>query len=207
MTGVGLLGGAAVIGLVSLFVAWGQISFFGISAEYGKPMDCYTDSSACFSGDSVMAGIGAVALAIGVVLLIIAAIVGMQGPRKGLELAFTADLVATIAVIVYAIGLNNLSHTFPTYIGFWLGLVMVILAFLAPILMKGARAPMPVMGMPMGGRPTTMRTTAQTTTVTTSKTTTTAAGGMRRLKCPKCQSVIMVAAGVKPSCANCGFGR
>jgi hypothetical protein len=199
------MAGAAVLGMVSLFVAWGQAD--GI--EYGAPVRCMDGSGNCFESKTVVMGIGLVALLATIACLALAAILGLRGPRKGLETAFTGDMLAIIAVILYAVGLNNAASNFPVYFGFWLGLGMVVLAFIGPILMKGS-APSGAPAM----QPRMMRPTG--TPMATPMATPTAAGGMRpaaapaaggrRLKCPKCQSLFMAAAGQKPKCPNCGFG-
>jgi len=197
MTGVGLMGGAALLGILSLFFGWAQ--FFGF--EVFKPVDCYSHFDHCFDGNGMMAGIGAVLMLVAIVLLAIAAVMGAMGPRKGIEMAFTADVVATIAVIVLAIGINNVLQTFPTYIGFWLGLGMVILAFIGPILMKQARA-QPAMGIAMPGVPM-MRATS--TPAGAAKPMTAGPAGSRRLKCPKCANLVVVGPGQRPACSKCGF--
>jgi hypothetical protein len=142
------MGVSALLGAVALFVNWGPTS-------HDAPLYRLQNLTFSDTGPMLM-GLGAIALGVSVLMLAASAIVALQGPGKGLNLALNADIAAFIAVALFAIGFildadkNQARDKFPLGVGFWLGLAMVVAAFVGPVFMRQAR-PAPGTASPAAG--------------------------------------------------------
>lgn len=199
-TGIVLLAASTVAGAVSLFPPWGQLA----GRAFGGPWFVLSNVGLFFGTDATdnqyannpLIGVGAILLAVTLLALVIALVAAIAASPRAFVISSIADVLGLVAVGTYVFGLYAYTErggdpSFPLEIGFWLAVGMLVLAFIAPFLLRSPAAP-PV-PPPVVGTPRVMRVTGPP-------------APPKRLKCPKCGNLEHVTPGTKPVCTKCGYG-
>jgi len=229
-----LLGAAVICGALAQFLPWKTFSFsgFGFSASAhenlwnsdgsfsggpsgsgGSQSRSYWDSQANDQNGIWLVRIGEILFSLGLVGAIIGGIVLLTGKRAvGGIASVVGGGTGLLAAILLLVGMDQITSSgssggpsLDMGFGSFLGIGTALFALAAGIICLLPAAARETSGMPMGAYATTsapMPAMGAPATAASSG----APAGIRRLKCPRCATVISVSPGSKPACTGCGFG-
>ncbi|MES2155720.1 MAG: hypothetical protein V4510_11345 [bacterium] len=208
VVGVTLLAAAAVAGAGSVFLDWG-------TAPGDSSLLYIVSHLSDVMGAAPTVAIAAIAVCVAVVGLVVVTVIAVTAPARSVKAAYTVELVAFLAYAAFVIGYFLLADAtrqkdrLPLGGGMWLGLLMVVLAFVAAPLLRGKGEPAVPPGIisAPAAAPKTMRVTGPPTKGPYAEPVEPEPPALpRRVKCPNCKAVVVVPPGARPFCDKCGCG-
>lgn len=211
MTTLGLLAAAVLVAAVVMLVPFKSLSLFGVSLNanvwnasgagetHAYFEGCEPDDTECNSTDLLLAALGGPVLAVAMLVAIAGLLGSLRSRGIGASLAFTALGIGIVSFVLLLIGIDRtFDNSVDPAAGFYLFFIFFALLIAAGVVglipapnravNPYAAQAAPAASAPLAAAPTN------------------APPGTRRVKCPRCGTVVAHDPAFKPVCPGCGFG-